>query len=543
MPRSNETGLKFLREEAERQRIEENALLLDSTWFFADTLLGLDFDPVVHGDIFKEIDGDDWDEGFVYLPRGCFKSFMLASYVARQIARDRNWRGLITGISYKKLMELSELAQAFLMRREVVERFGTFENPGSWGKEGWTVAGRTRDLREPSLTVMSIESFKASGHYDFGGTDDAEDQDSTNTPDLIEKTRRVDSLMYPMISEGKRQRLTFGTFWDDSDLYNYKMRLFKLHDTVDHGGGQVEIVRRPFVRNKVTIEIPGEEPAVKRVFQFWKPATNPDGTALFPRKLSLQHLAILRASMTPSEYAAQYELDPIGKENAEFKKEYFRHADRLPEGPFEWYVLGDFARSLRPDSDMTGFCVVAIDKDYHWYVVEAGRFRFDPETDDLIDRIVTYHKAYKDAHFCFEEDGYATGIKKRLDEKLLLAHVTPRITWIKSGGRKPKNGRISSLRGQFAAGHVTLLPGTYALEEELLRGEKSRYKDTKDAFANLLEVAQAASPHFDYSEPKEPEEDPRDLDPAAPWHHNGGEDAAERRYARMKPEEVPWEVL
>lgn len=514
---------------------EQDALLLSSTWYFADELLDLDFEEGVHGDVLSAIDKDDYDEGYIYLPRGCFKSHALASFCARSIAQNRDWRGFLLGVTHTKTAETTGLVRQFLESDKVVRRFGVFKSERKWNDNEFIVEGRTKAMRESTLTTFGIQSFQPGGHFNFRGVDDIESQDTVTTPELMEKTKNIDSLGYPMVDEPGAKSLYFGTFYDDNDLYNYKMRLYGLHDTRRDEDGSETIIRKRYIRREIEVELEDLSTEKRNVFQFWKPATNSDGTALFPRRLSLGKLAKLRLSMRPDVYASQYELDPIAKSNAEFKSEWMRSLDRLPKTPMEGYVLIDAARSLRPDGDYTGWVVLWIDEEFTWYVTEAKRLRIGDY--EFIDTFIRYARIYPDHHFVVEEDGYVAGLKPMILEKLSLARLSPRITFIKSGGRKTKNGRVSATATQFAAGKVFLFPGTRPLEEELLRWPKGSRKDVADAFANILgkDVARASAGAYDL-----PDSDPRDADPDAPWNHGSernldGEDIMP--YDRV--EEVP----
>lgn len=492
---------------------EQDALLLSSTWYFADELLGLDFEEEVHGDALNAIDKPDYDEGYVFFPRGCFKSHMGGAFLARNFARDRNFRAFLLGVTHKKTAETTNLVRQFLEDDRVVRRFGVFKSDRMWNATEFIVEGRTRSLREPSLTTFGIESFQPGGHFNCAIIDDIESQDTVTTPELMEKTKNVDSLSYPMTDEPNAQRLYFGTFYDDNDLYNYKTRLYKLHGTARDSDGSETMVRKRYVRREVEVELEDLSTVKRRVFQFWKPATNADGTALFPKRLSLGKLAQLRLAMKPDIYASQYELDPIAKANAEFKPEWMKSLDRLPKKPMEGYVLIDAARSLRPDGDYTGWVVLWIDEEFTWYVTEAKRLRIGDH--EFIDTFVRYARIYPDHHFVVEEDGYVAGLKPMIYEKLAQARLSPRITFIKSGGRKTKSNRVSALATQFAGGKVFLFPGTRPLEEELLRWPKGSRKDVADALANILGKDVAISSGGAYALP---DSDPRDADPSAPWN-------------------------
>lgn len=518
---------------AEAQELwdDEQWLLERSTFYFGNTLLDLDFDEDVHGDIFDQLDSDDWDEGLIMLPRGCFKSHMVGAYFARRICINRNFRGLIIGATHKKVAETVLLCRQFLEMPKVIERFGRFRNPEHWNSESFVVLGRTRPMREPTLYAMGVESFKAGGHHDVVVGDDLEDQDTVATPELMEKTRTVESLSYPMADEPNAKKLTVGTFWDDGDVYSDKIRKFGLETDVEGPDGRI-LKERPRAALRL-VPLPMADGSIehKRVFMFCKPATNPDGTALFPARLSLVKLAALRMSMSPSTYSAQYELDPISAELAEFKPKDFRYANALPAGEYDHYVAMDFARSFRKGSDHTGFCHVAIDSKFRWWVIEAWRAKMTAA--EIVAKIVWVHRAHPLAQMPIELDGYAEGLQPQIEETLLLEHLAPRILWIKSGSRQRKAARISAMSGLYRVGAVTHLPGTHQLDEELLRHPKGRHRDVADAAANVLEVAQAAAPAQEGEE-----RDPRGDDPDAPWYHDDDSDP----YADVAAEDVPWKA-
>ena len=468
----------------------ERATALRSFRFYCKEVLGLDFVEHVHGDIMDLFESGDFDEALIMLPRGCFKSSIGAAYTSWRVVQDRNFRCLIVGVTFKKAVEVCYLTRQYLESERVVELFGSFESDVKWSTEEWIVSGRTRNLREPTVSVMGRDSFKPGGHYDLVWFDDPEDSETVSTPEQIKKTQDVDALSYPMADEPGAKRLTTGTFWDDLDLYSMKIERFHLY-VVREVSGKRQKVRPRMIRKEQVFDLGNGNEYRLRVVSFYKPAIDPEtDELLFPEKLGHAALARAKASMTASHFAAQYLLDPVSKENATYEPTDFKYDYRKPDR-FRRFIGVDVAHSGRADSDFIGITVADVGDEFSFYVHEARRYRLDSRQlwQKLADLDEEYGADGVIPWFCIEEDHYVKGWKPFFLDWLRSLGRMLRIEWIVSFSRQNKEQRIEAMQPLFRGGNVTIKPGETILEEELVRFPNGRYRDVADSFSNIVETA------------------------------------------------------
>lgn len=464
-----------------------------SLWFFLAEVLGLDVVRRVHGDFVDTLESGDFDELLVMLPRGCFKSTVGVGYIAWRIVRDRDFRCLLVGVTFKKTVEVGNLVRQYLESERVVELFGSFVGDEKWNSEEFLVSGRTRMLREPTLTVMGRDSFKPGGHYDVVWFDDPENNETVSTPEQIVKTQDVDALSYPMADEPGAKRLTTGTFWDDQDLYSHKIEKFRLYERREIDGRVVKF-KPPAIRKVTKFEFEDGTKYQLRVVGLYRPAEDPEtGELLFPERLSHAALARAKASMTASHYSAQYLLDPVSKETARFLPSDFIYTHKPPEeGRF--HIGIDVSQARTRGSDNTGIVVVEVAQSFKFHVHEALRLRIDTPT--LWARIVELDKEYSRpglrAVFCIEEDNFVRGWRPYFEDWLRGQDISLQIEWIMSFTRKKKEDRVDAMEPLFRSHDVTITPGQTLLEEELIRHPAGRFKDVMDSMTNVIEVARKA---------------------------------------------------
>lgn len=461
--------------------------------FWCNEVLGLQFVEHVHGDILDALQAGDWDEMLIMLPRDCYKSSLCAAYVSWRVVLDRNFMALLVGITFTKTQEVFALAQKFLERDHVTELFGVMRSDHDWSKTTFTVSGRTRDLRSPTLTVMGRDSFNPGGHYDLIWFDDPESRETVSTEEQVIKTRKVDSDSYPMLLPDAK-RVTTGTFWDDQDLYNYKIGRFHLYEVVDEDGKEVKYKPPMLRRNRELMKNDGTV-ALRRIVAFHKPAAKPDLTdLLFPERLSEEYLLFKRdAADTASDFSAQYLLDPVSRDNAVFLPSDFLYDHQMPDTG-RLYIGLDVAHSREKSADYIGMTVANVDPDFQFYIHEALRFQMDSRK--LWDKILSMHLKYTRGNrppvFAIEEDHYVKGWKPYfLDWIRTQGHVLW-IEWIPSFSRNSKHLRIESMQSLFRGGSVRIAPGQTLLEDEGVRFPAGRYRDVLDSLTNIHEIARKA---------------------------------------------------
>jgi hypothetical protein len=523
--------------EYERFLSDERELALRSTRLLGESGLGLSFDPDLSYDVLDALDGERFRRLFVVKFRGSGKTTEIAAWLTRKIARNRDFRALVVSVDDEKATEIVDMTRKFLETPRLCEWFTPFENRRLWSMDAFEVLGRSRPFREPTVTAAGMRSFRAGGHYNCIVVDDGEDDEWTNSGEKMEATRKREALLAPMCDVGESLRIDRATFWNDMDL---TMSLLRTYGLVHEERAPDKSIRR-IIRNGERVNVPLSDGSVYPVQVFYKPVEDEAGNPLFPKARSAEWIAAKKMEMRlqPDLYAAQYRLDPIAVETAQFQPQDFRFCDSLPKDVRgDYWCGGDFASSLKPGSDHSAFVVCMVTEDFHFYVVEA----FSKQMNGLeaIETLFTLHQSYPGIRFALEEDRYAAGLKVAIEEQMRQRRILLDIEWINAHARTKKESRVEGTTPVFKQGWVTFLTGRAdPLYDSLRRHPKGR-RDLPDAWANIYEVVQAAPP----ARKEEALFDERDLFPVV--QRRGNEQApsyAPTRIKRLTAEEVPWHLL
>lgn len=455
-------------------------------WFHLTALLRLDLVEGVHGDIVAALQRGDFDEILILLPRGHFKTHLVAGYVSWRIAKDRNESWLIVAVNFQKGVEVVHLVRQMLELPAIRAVYGDFDSQISWSTERFIVSGRTKPIREDTLSCVGIEAFRPGGHFSGGVVfEDVEDQYTVATPELKAKMRQNDALARPMVDGPGSVRITDGTFYADDDLYNHKLDLygFPRQDS--------DAAWNPPLNG-------GRSTTGGSAVVFYKPAEDEEGNPLFPERFPREKLVDIRFTMEktePGSYGKQYLLNPAMGGEQRFPASDFVFIDALPQG-LRYYISIDAARSMAAKTDRTGVAVVGLDVAGLWHVAVAREMQIDG--GDLIALLFTLERdwtAHARPRMTIEEDGYIAGLKWKInDEQRKRAHFLD-LTYVNAHARANKESRIGSLQSLFKTQSIVWLRGEATARgvQLLQRFPHAKRKDVPDALANLLEIAQPAS--------------------------------------------------
>jgi predicted phage terminase large subunit-like protein len=106
------------------------------------------------------------------------------------------------------------------------------------------------------------------------------------------------------------------------------------------------------------------------------PALSEDGQALWPERFPVEELEKTRATIGSWEFEALYQGRPRPLEGALFKREWFRVADRAPEG-LTWVRFWDLAVSVKETADFTVGGRAALAEDGTLYIADVVRGRWE----------------------------------------------------------------------------------------------------------------------------------------------------------------------
>lgn len=184
----------------------------------------------------------------------------------------------------------------------------------------------------------------------------------------------------------------------------------------------------------------------------------------------------------------------ISPENQRFKKGMLqnRFDKKFSHKDLSIYITVDLAISQKLTADYTAICVVGINEENHWFILDIIYGRFDPtQTMDKIFEAVTKWKPIKVG---IEKVGYQAALevflKKEMPKRNIFFMIEPLYA------QNKKELRIEQLQPRFSAGTIWLpeeADWLTELEAELLSFPKGNHDDLIDALAYVEQIGIAPS--------------------------------------------------
>lgn len=193
-------------------------------------------------------------------------------------------------------------------------------------------------------------------------------------------------------------------------------------------------------------------------------------------------------------FANQYQNEVIAEEDRQFKQEWFRHHDRVPDNCYK-FAFVDPAIGQKSHHDYTAIVIIHVDYSGQWYVEVANRYRMNPT--ELVEKLFLLHQTIKLQGIGIETVAYQEALLYMLSEQMKLRKQVLPVQGIKRD-KQSKNSRILGLVPRFEWGRISLAKGLSDLEDELTTFPRGSHDDLADALSSLEEMV------F-YPEKKEPE--------------------------------------
>lgn len=211
------------------------------------------------------------------------------------------------------------------------------ESP-KWSEDGGIVVRRKSNPAEATVEAWGVVDGQPIGkHFTLLVYDDVVTQESTTTPDMLQKTSDMLSLSYALGAEGGARRF-IGTRYHANDAY------------------------------KTVIERGTAKPRIHLLTD--------DGTADGePTLRSRQWVQDKRRDMGPYIFACQMLQNPQADETQGFKAEWIRYHDGFNRHGMNVYLLFDPAGSKNKRSDYTSAWAVGLGPDRNVYVLDMVRDR------------------------------------------------------------------------------------------------------------------------------------------------------------------------
>lgn len=230
-------------------------------------------------------------------------------------------------------------------------------------------------------------------------------------------------------------------------------------------------------------------------------AIRPDGSLLFPAKLSQSYLARQRKIQGSYIFAHQYLNEIIPGDDQDFKREWLVYYKELPKIK-NTFAFIDPAISLDLAACYTAFVVVDVDVENNWYLKAARRVRIT--ATQTIKLIFDLQEIYKCTRIGIEGVAYQMALMHFLDAEMRKRRITVPVVPITRGPDKSKNMRIRSLVPRFEWQRILVKPGLTDFEDEYMKFPRGTFVDILDALSSVEEIAFPAEPEKKLDKPPSP---------------------------------------
>lgn len=432
-------------------------------------------DFFVHKDPAKPFVIQDFDKNRLLLDaRGHFKTTInLIDCMQWLLAFPNITMCLFSGTEELTARMVSEIKAHFLLNgdfRELYPDWVPHARVSEFGERGsFTLPNRTQIRREPSLSITTLKSTRAGGHYDVQKYDDIVHERNSATAKLSQDTQRQWSLTQPLLNPGGYRDL-IGT------LYSYDCLYMPL---LEKKQGWKIMVRGALERKP---DRPLFHPQAIRFPERFCVDQNEA-----PEKLNLQQ--IWRDD--PELFAAQYMNDPQSLASDQFALPRLRaHVTDKRDIPstVNLYMTWDLAYSTKDHSDYSVGIVGGYSPDGTLFVVDIVRNRYAPAA--IIDEIIRQWRKWPIYRMGIEQD-LATrmlfpGLEMR--QRQLGCHIVTDLIPLKLSGMGPTQ-QIIALGPLLEQNKLWFSAQCENLEEcfrELSRYPKYAHDDIARALSLLL---------------------------------------------------------
>lgn len=347
-----------------------------------------------------------------------------------------------------------------------------------WSEDSGLVVRRRTNPKEATIEAYGLVDGQPIGaHFNVLIYDDVVTKESTNTPEMIQKTNESWELSLNLGDSAPRIRM-IGTRYHFNDTYRM---------ILERGS------------------------AIPRLY----PATD-DGTPRGkPVYLTPEQLAKKFRDMGPYTFASQMLLNPIADSKESFQRAWF--ANRYDPRKVSWQnmsrcLLCDPATAMKKDSDYTAMAVIGIADDENVYLLDYFRDRLS--IHQRAGELIRMHRLWKPQYTGYEEYGIQADITFiKMEQNRLPYHFGIQ----ELGGKLKKPDRIKRLipicaNGKFWLPHEifrTNYEGRLEeqvgilIEQEFLGFPVSVHDDGMDCISRYFDVNGFSAPESPTLERKE----------------------------------------
>ena len=420
------------------------------------------------------------EAGIILLPRDTFKTVISVTAVAvATIVENPNARILVTSHTQKQANKRASSIRRVIERSEKFHAaYGEDWQPefreDKWTDAEFTVARRTKNLIEATVTAAAVGADVTGSHFDLIISDDIVNLENSYTQEARDKVYNYLTSLFPHLEPGGTM-LIVGTRWHMDDAYG---RLLK---------------------NDEERAKNGLHPRYKKLIRGCY--DGPNGL-FFPAKLTHEYLERMRYDLKPaSRFSANYENKTIADEDLIFEPQYKTVRDfsfllsqsRNGTGSIVWdsrqipvdtIMCWDTAGTKSTArSDYHGFVVRGQDKQGQVWSIAAEQRK--GHVSEIIARVVALVSAYRPRILIIEAVGSFDHWREKVEEALLTYGISVEIVESKHRGI-PKEERIAMLEPLWSSRRLILGHDQSALEAQFANFtmlNKLYHDDVIDAFA------------------------------------------------------------
>lgn len=458
----------------------------DLYWLSTEILDNKDFIPRVHGPMcalfvqkkpgLSLAQQDTQKERLLLASRGHFKTTVDEADIIQWILLEPNVRVLIlSGKEDIVLGMVKNIKEHFQLNPKLRALFPELCPPE--GKEfgnqtSFTIPGRTKRMREPTVLATAGQSVKAGLHFDVIKGDDLVNEINTNTPELTRKTIQRWTYTAPIV-EPYGYRDLIGTPYDEDDLYADRERKNK----------GIKVLKIPCWHLK-----PEYDMAIKSGQKL--KAHMVDIT--FHERFGFDWLMAQRDD-DPHIFNCQYLMDPTPQDMATFKendlKDHLIAPNNIPKHG-RVFQRWDFGFSQEKYSDFSVGVTGLFDSQGNLFILDVAMGKWSPH--DLTNALLTQALKWRPDRIGIEAAGGSKLIQPILEVKLREIQQHFNIDWFKTNPGKHKNETIAGLEPLLKEHKLYFsmaIPAPIMAEvfKQFIKFPKGKHDDAPDAIAGLLE--------------------------------------------------------
>lgn len=322
----------------------------------------------------------------ILMPRGMFKTSLCSiAYPTWKLNRDPNQRILNVSEVYTKAARiLRETKGHYNPDTKMTALFGNRISSDVWKEEEILLEGRTRNMKEGSITAAGLDNLGAGPHYDTIIVDDPQSNLNTGTKDQLDKVWEQFSLMLSLL-EPDGELIVVMTRWHKSDIAGRILRDQKADWQV-------------FFRTAYEAGVDGL----------------PTETPLCESVLSNRFLRETRRAQGPYLFSGQYLNNPVPTDEAKFMPGWIRTYKKKPE-LLRVTMTVDPASRTRKGSDYTVMLIQGMDIKRNRYVLDIIRDRMSP--NQTIETLFAMLDKWKPVRVGFEAVGFQETYRQFIEEE------------------------------------------------------------------------------------------------------------------------------